>query len=166
MKSIPFFKVLSAGCKQTRKKHPGIGFDSYAFSSVPGSNGPGCADAGAGECAGDAGGAAGVGESVTPEEFKACLESMVAQYPNSGILSQISGMFNSMLDNTDNNAKNLPGLYHTAEGMEYRDGTAQNSEASATDELISSLAASCESALSAFKQATGYDYCEFRKKSV
>lgn len=148
------------------KKHPKIGcaWDAMGPYAGSGENGPfdGLADGegaqigegGSGCCDGGAAGAA-CGESISPKQFNACLESICVEFPGaSNVVEQIKRMFN------DVHAGKSGKLYCGADGCE---ADTQECMVSDADAAISAAAASVEAALTTFRNVAGIDYEEFKK---
>ena len=178
----PKFKP-NGGTEKKRKggyvlnaKHPRIGFPGYGFDSTPGSRmgmgGPHCHNLGPGPAVpdasgpiataptpagpggpGDGGGGCGAcGESVESMQIDAILESFEKDHPNSDVVAEVRKVFDGIKDGNG-------AIYHSCDGYEAIDDTSPTS-----DTQISALAASCEAALNAFKEYTGYDYFAWRSK--
>ena len=177
----PKFKPNGSGTSKKRKdgyvcggKHPRIGFPGYGYDSTPGSRmgaggfphmnlgpGPAVPDA-SGPIAtapapagpggpGDGGGGCGAcGESVEAMQINTILESYEKENPNADVVAEIRKLFEGI--KVGNGA-----IYHSCDGYEALDDTAPTSDAQ-----ISALAASCEAALNAFKEYTGFDYLSWR----
>lgn len=144
-----------------KKKHPRIGcaWDAMGPYAGSGENGPfdGIADGegaqiGEGAPAGDGG---AMGESISPKQFNACLESICVEFPGaSGIIDQIRKMFNGI------QAGGSGKLYCAADGCE--DMGSDDSMVSDSDAAISAAAATVEAALTTFRQVAGCSYEEFK----
>lgn len=144
------------------KKHPRIGcaWDAMGPYAGSGENGPfdGIADGeGAQVCEGAPSGDGGaMGESISPKQFNACMESICVEFPGaSGIIDQIKKMFNSV------QAGGSGKLYCSADGCE-SDAEPDDSMASDSDTAISAAAATVEAALTTFRQVAGCSYEEFK----
>ena len=117
---------------------------------------------GAGICApvaavmggGDGGAGGGCGESVEAKQIDAIIESFREANPNSDVMNEINKVFHGIMEGNGF-------LYHSCDGMSalspYKD-VPPTSEGQ-----VSALAASCEAALNAFKEYTGYDYLSWRQ---
>ena len=104
--------------------------------------------------AGDGGGAAAAGESVESSQIDAIIESFHKDNPNSNVMEEIQKVFQGIKDGNGI-------LYHSCDGVS---AINSNNEIPPTSEAqVSALAASCEAALNAFKEYTGFDYLSWRK---
>jgi len=158
-----------------KRKHAKVGFKEYGFDSNPGfghlassssggstspvvmgtssigTSGP-VADIGMGS--GDAGGSACC-SSVGNLGIDAILENFEKEHPSSDVVTEIRQLF-------ENVKKGQGILYHGCDGMSNAKTESAN-PAAIDNSQLSALAASCEAALNAFKNYTGFDYTTFRK---
>ena len=189
MDAFQFIKDCVSKCKNGKKiresfqphkgkekrKHAKVGFKEYAFDSNPGfghlasssdggstspvvmgtstvgTSGP-VADIGMGS--GDAGGAACCA-SVGNLGIDAIIESFEKEHPSENVVSEIRQLF-------ENVKKGQGILYHGCDGMATPKTESAN-PAAIDNAQLSALAASCEAALNAFKNYTGFDYLSLRK---
>lgn len=105
--------------------------------------------------AGDGGGAAAAGESVEARQIDAIIESFHQANPSSDVMDEIQKVFNGIKEGNGY-------LYHSCDGVS---ALTPNGEVPPTSEAqVSALAASCEAALNAFKEYTGFDYLSWRNQ--
>ena len=179
-------KKKKKGIDTTKASHPRIGFPGYAYSSVPGdrnqtamfkpSLGPGPAmpspthidqqgDGHSGVIVMGNGGSGAGGGSVAPvtaltgcveaSQIDAIIESFHQANPSSDVMDEIQKVFNGIKEGNGY-------LYHSCDGVS---ALAPNGEIPPTsDAQVSALAASCEAALNAFKEYTGFDYLSWRNQ--
>ena len=189
MDAFQFIKDCVSKCKNGKKiresfqphkgkekrKHAKVGFKEYALDSNPGfghlasssdggstspvvmgtstvgTTGP-VADICMGS--GDAGGAACCA-SVGNLGIEAIIESFEKEHPSENVVSEIRQLF-------ENVKKGQGILYHGCDGMATPKTESAN-PAAIDNAQLSALAASCEAALNAFKNYTGFDYLTLRK---
>lgn len=133
--------------------------DDYTGVIAMGNGGGG---GGAGFCApvaavmgGGDGGGGGCGESIEAKQIDAIIESFREANPNSDVMNEINKVFHGIMEGNGF-------LYHSCDGMSAL--TPYKEVPPTSESQVSSLAASCEAALSAFKGYTGYDYLSWRQK--
>jgi len=191
MDAFKFIKDCQTACKngkairdsfqpkkgKEKRKHAKVGFPEYGFSSVPGEHfghapGPAAsthpvvlgtstvgtsgpvADIGMGS-GGLSGDGSPAGEAVEKFGVEAVLESFEKENPSSDIVPEIRRLF-------ENVKKGNGVLYHSCDGV--ATPRTESANPSPIDESqVSALAASCESALNAFKNYTGFDYEAIRR---
>ena len=140
------------------RKKPG--FYGYAMGSaisdIPGNEANAAADASYATSGGSDGGAPAVGESVDLNTFTTCLEAMIDKGAPGPIADQMADIFNRARSGQTN-----VGLYAGADGCcSVGDGTNPDP---VRENMISTAAAACESALKLFKAIAGMDYWVFRR---
>lgn len=141
------------------KQYPKVGFSDWAFGSNPGDR-PNSAAASGDTGFSSAGMVAAMPtSSISTAPAGPCeavdknLDAIMEAYPSSPVVDEIR---KAIHDLQNGNATNL---YHGCDKIQCE------SQAVPVDEkMVTSLAASCESALSAFHKYTGVDYLSVRNK--
>jgi len=151
--------IESNGPKRRRAGFYGYAMGS-AMSDIPGNEANAALDVGyatSGGCEGGCdGGAPAAGEAIDLDSFNACLEAVRTQMEGGPIADQVMDIFNRARQGQCNTA-----LYSGADGYQSL-GNGEQSDP-VRENLISTAAANCESALKMFKAVAGVDYWAFRR---